>query len=187
MSLAVNPTPPIHQPGDYFQRPLQNVKASLSRRWVHHLLSKTFPRVSTKTHKHIMCHYFILPSLPLCQWRAAAVSECSWVGCILCSMQKRSAVWKLQDVTRSFLCPWHHLVWVVMGHVPEISCLIGSETLKEMTLPQLPSLSLCQRESLALPLLLHLLISVCRWSNLYLSVCLSPIFSNLKELKLNAS
>lgn len=26
-----NPAPPIHQPGDYFQRPLQNVKASLSK------------------------------------------------------------------------------------------------------------------------------------------------------------
>ncbi|CAB1420929.1 unnamed protein product, partial [Pleuronectes platessa] len=32
MSLAGNPSPPIHQPGDYFQRPLQNVKAALSRR-----------------------------------------------------------------------------------------------------------------------------------------------------------
>lgn len=64
-----------------------------------------------------------------------------------------------------------------MGHVPELSCLIGSETLEEMTLPQLPSLSLCQRESLALPLLLHLLISVCRRSNLYLSVCAALLYS----------
>lgn len=31
MCLVGNPTPPIHQPGDYFQHPLQNVKASLSR------------------------------------------------------------------------------------------------------------------------------------------------------------
>lgn len=127
--------------------PLQNVKASLSRRWVHHPFSKTFPRVSIKTHKHIMCHYFLLPSsLPFCHSRAAAVSECSWVGYVVCSTQNRSSVWKLQDVTGSSLCRWHHSVWVVMGHVPEISCLIGSETLKEMTLPQLPSLSLCQRE-----------------------------------------
>lgn len=141
--------------------PYRMSKASL-RRWVHHLLSKTFPRVSIKTHKHIMCHNFLLPSLPLRQWRARTVSECSWVGWVVCSMQKRGCVWKLQDVTGSSLCRWHHSVWLVMGHVPEISYLIGSETLKEMTLPQLPSLSLCQRGSLALPLLLHLLISVCR-------------------------
>lgn len=61
----VNPTPPIHQPGDYFQHPLQNVRASLSRRWVHHLLSKMFPRVSIKIHKHIMCHYFLLTFIPV--------------------------------------------------------------------------------------------------------------------------
>lgn len=92
-------------------------------------------------------------------------------------MQKRSCIWELQDVTGSFLCRWDHSVWVVMGHVPEISCLIGSETLKEMTLPQLLSLSLGQGENLALPLLLHLLISVCHWSNLYLSVCAALLCS----------
>lgn len=91
MSLAGDPTPPIHQPGDYFQHPLQNVKASLSRRRVHHLLSKTFPRVSIKTHKHIMCHYFLLPVLPFCRRRATRVSECSWVGCVLC---KREALFE---------------------------------------------------------------------------------------------
>lgn len=137
-------------------------------------LSLEFPSKHINTSRAII---FYCPSLPFWQWRAAAVSKCSWVHCVPSSMQKRSSVWKLQDVTGSFLCHWHHSVWAVMGHVPEISCLIGSETLKEMTLPQLPSLSLCQRESLALPLLLHLLISVCRWSNLYLSVCAALLYS----------
>lgn len=167
LSLAADPTPPIHQPGDYFQHPLQNVKASLSRRRVHHLLSKTFPRVSIKTHKHIMCHYFLLPALPFCQWRATRVSECSWVGCVLC---KREALFENYRMWQdAFSVPEITLYGQWWG-MCQISCLIGSETLKEMTLPQLPSLSLGQRESSVLPLLLHLLISVCHWSNLYLSV-----------------
>lgn len=44
--------------------PLQNVKASLSRRWVHHLLSKTFPRVSIKNTwtYHVSLFSIALPS-----------------------------------------------------------------------------------------------------------------------------
>lgn len=104
--------------------PLQNVKASLSRRWVHHLLSETFPRVSIKTQKHIMRHNFLL------QWVNAGEWAALWAVC------KRATLFgKLHDVTGSLLCRWHHSAWVEMGRVPEISCLIGSETLKEMTLP----------------------------------------------------
>ena len=137
-------------------------------------LSLEFPSKHINTSCAII---FYCPPFFFCQWRAAAVSECSWAGRPLCSMQRRRSVWELQDVTGSSLGRWHQSVWASMGHVPEISCLIGSETLKEMTLPQLPSLTLCQGESSALPLLLHLLISVCRWSNLYLSVCAALLYS----------
>lgn len=122
---------------------------------------------------------FYRPPPPLfCQWRGAAVvSQCSWVGCVVCSMQRRRSCLKTIGCDRILSLTPTSLRAAAMGHVPEISCLIGSETLKEMTLPQLPSLSLRQRGSLAPPLLLHLLISVCRRSNLYLSVCAARLYS----------
>lgn len=142
-------------------------------RWAEDESIKFFPSLSLEfpsKHKNVSCAViFYRGGSEWVQFRSE--------GCVVGCMQKRSSVWKLHDVTGSFLSCWHHSVWVVMGHVPEISCLIGSETLKEMTLPQLPLLSLCQRGSLALLLLLHLLISVCRWSNLYLSECAALLYS----------
>lgn len=71
--------------------PLQNVKASLSRRWVHHLLSKTFPRVSIKntwTH-HVPLFSIALPSFSINAGPRQWVNAVEWVVLYaVCSMQK---------------------------------------------------------------------------------------------------
>lgn len=181
MSLAGNPTPPIHQPEDYFQRPPYRMSKP---RWAEDESIIFFPRLfppefPSKPINTSCAIIFYRPLPPLfCQWTGAAVaSQCSWVGCVVCTMQRRRSCLKTIGCDRILSLTPTSLCAAAMGHVPEISCLIGSETLKEMTLPQLPSLSLCQRGSLAPPLLLHLLISVCRRSNLYLSVCAARLYS----------
>lgn len=85
--------------------PLQNVKASLSRRWVHHLLSKTFPRVSIKntwTH-HVPLFSIALPSFSINAGPRQWVNAVEWVVLYaVCKRAEKLCVWKLQDVTGSF-------------------------------------------------------------------------------------
>lgn len=89
--------------------PLQNVKASLSRRWVHHLLPKTFPPFSIKntwTH-HPPLLSVALPSPSVIGGRRQRVNAVEWV---VSYAREKLCVWKLQDVTGSSPCRRHHSV-----------------------------------------------------------------------------
>lgn len=132
--------------------PLQNVKASL-RRWVHHLLSQVFPSSSHQKHINTSCAItFYCPFFPPSVGGGpTAPPECGRVWDQKKCKKKikipgKGSVWNLQEVTGLRLCRRHHPVSAAMGHVPQISCLIGMETLKEMTPAQLPSPVPCQRE-----------------------------------------
>lgn len=133
--------------------PLQNVKASLSRRWVHHHfflgLSLEFP----SQHINPSCAIiFFCPALPFSHWGGWGYGH-EWI-CLsgLCSLQyaKKKLCLKMTGCGRLLSPSLTSLCMGYDGCLPKISYLIGSETFKGMTLPQLPSLSLWQEDSLAL-------------------------------------